>query len=185
MKTLCGRLAAEGFVTFAPDLYHGKVAATIKDAKILSSQLNEAQAKSDIADAVTFLSERADLTGRGLGVIGFSLGAYFALELSLEDPDRARTVVVFYGTRGGDYQGSKASYLGHFAENDEYEPAADVTSMEDALRAAGRPVTFHTYPGTGHWFFEQDRPDAYNKEAAQVAWERTVAFLRGELPRTR
>jgi len=185
MKTFCGRLAAEGFVIFAPDLYHGKVAATIKDAKTLSSQLNEAQAKADIADAVTFLNERADLPGRGLGVIGFSLGAYFALELSLEDADRMHTVVVFYGTRGGDYKGSKASYLGHFAENDEYEPAADVKNMEDALRAAGRPVTFHTYPGTGHWFFEQDRPDAYNEEAAKLSWERTVAFLRGELPRTR
>lgn len=61
MKALCGRLATEGFITFAPDLYHGKTATTIKEAEILSSQINEMQAKSDIADAVTYLSERADL----------------------------------------------------------------------------------------------------------------------------
>lgn len=183
MKALCGRLATEGFITLAPDLYRDKIAATIKDAEILSSKLNEAQAKSDIADAVTFLSERADPTGPGLGVIGFSLGAYYALGLSLEDPDRVRTVVVFYGTRSGDYRRSKATYLGHFAQTDDYEPASDVRSLEDSLRAAGRPVTFHTYAGTGHWFFEQDRSDAYNERAAKLAWERTVTFLREELPR--
>jgi len=182
LKAICGRLAKEGFIAFAPDLYRGKIAATIKDAEILSSELNETQAKSDIADAVTFLSERADLSGPGLGVIGFSLGAYFALGLSLEDPDRVRAVVVFYGTRSADYSRSKAAYLGHFAQTDDYEPASNVSSLEDALRTAGRPVTFHTYVGTGHWFFEQDRSDAYNEAAAKLSWERTVAFLREELP---
>jgi carboxymethylenebutenolidase len=182
MKALCRRLAAEGFVTFAPDLYHGKIAATIKEAEVLCKELDETQAKADIADAVSFLSERADLTGPHLGVIGFSLGVGFALGLSLEDPDRARAVVVFYGTMSGDYRRSKAAYLGHFAETDDYEPASEVRSLEDALRKAGRPVTFHTYVGTGHWFFEQDRPDAYNEAAAKLAWERTVAFLRKELP---
>lgn len=182
MKALCGRLAREGFITFAPDLYRGKIAATIKDAETLSSNLNEMQAKSDIADAVTFLSERADLSGPGLGVIGFSLGAYFALGLSVDDSDRVRTVVVFYGTRTADYRRSKAAYLGHFAETDDYEPASNVRRLENALRTAGRPVTFHTYVGTGHWFFEQDRSDAYKEVAAKLAWERTVAFLREELP---
>jgi len=182
MKALCGRLAAEGFVTFAPDLYHGKVAATIKEAEILSSKLNEMQANSDIAEAVTFLSERANLSGPGLGVIGFSLGAYYALGLSLEDPDRVRAVVVFYGTRGADYRRSKAAYLGHFAQTDDFEPASEVSSLQDALRTAGRPVSFHTYPGTGHWFFEQDRSDAYNEVASELAWERTLAFLREVLP---
>lgn len=182
MEALCRRLATEGFITFAPDLYRGKTATTIKEAEILSSQLNETQAKSDIADAVTYLSERADLIGPGLGVIGFSLGAYYALGLSLEDPDRVRAVVVFYGTRSADYGRSKAAYLGHFAQTDDYEPASDVSRLENALRTAGRPVTFHTYVGTGHWFFEQDRSDAYNELAAKLAWERTVAFLREELP---
>jgi len=181
IKAFCGRLAAEGFVAFAPDLYHGKVAATIKDAEILSSKLNETQAMSDTSDAATFLSERAGPSGPGLGVIGFSLGAYFALGLSLEDPDRVRAVVVFYGTRRADYRRSKAAYLGHFAQTDDYEPASEVSGLEDALRSAGRPVSFHTYPGTGHWFFEADRVDAYHEVASKLAWERTLDFLREEL----
>ena len=182
IKAFCGRLAAEGFVAFAPDLYHGKVAATIKDAEILSSKLNETQAVSDTSDAATFLSERAGPSSPGLGVIGFSLGAYFALGLSLEAPERVRAVVVFYGTRRADYRRSKAAYLGHFAQTDDYEPASEVSGLEDALRSAGRRVSFHTYPGTGHWFFEADRIDAYHEVASKSAWERTLGFLREELP---
>ena len=111
-------------------------------------------------------------------MIGFSLGAYYALDLSVAEPERIRSVVVFYGTGGGDFSRSKAAYLGHFAEMDQFEPPANVDSLEAALRNAGRPVTFHRYPGTGHWFFEPDRAQAFNQAAASLAWERTLAFLR-------
>jgi carboxymethylenebutenolidase len=172
----------EGFIAFAPDLYHGKVATTIEDADSLSNMLDSQQAKADIADAVRFLSERAALGGSWLAVIGFSLGAYYALDLSVADPERIRAVVVFYGTRAGDYRPSKSTYLGHFAETDEYESEADVNTLEDALRKADRPATFYRYQRTGHWFFEPDRQGAYNEQAATLAWERTVTFLRESLP---
>jgi carboxymethylenebutenolidase len=181
MKELCRRLALEGFIAFAPDLYHGQIAATIEEAEILSGRLKAKQARADIADAVGFVSQRAEPGGSGLGVIGFSLGAYYALGLSVDDPERVAAVVIFYGTRGGDYKQSKAAYLGHFAQTDDYEPASEVDGLERALRAAGRPATFYHYEGTGHWFFEQDRSDAYNQAAAQLAWERTVVFLRDVL----
>jgi carboxymethylenebutenolidase len=54
-----------------------------------------------------------------------------------------------------------------------------VAELEADIKQAGRPVTFYTYPGTGHWFFEPDRADAYNEAAAALAWERTLAFLKG------
>ena len=76
-----------------------------------------------------------------------------------------------------DFSSSRAAYLGHFADNDEYEPQANVDALEEALRRAGRRVTFHRYAGTGHWFFEPDRPQAYNEVAAKLAWDRTLAFL--------
>ena len=179
-KAFCRRLAEAGFVAFAPDLYHGKVADTIDGAQALGSALdaNQSQAKADIAEAVRFLTERAGQAGRGLTVVGFSLGAYYALDLSVTDPDRIRSVVVFYGTRCGDYSRSRAAYLGHFAETDEFEPQSEVDGLEEALRQAGRPVSFHHYPGTGHWFFEPDRADAFNQEAASLAWDRTLDFLR-------
>lgn len=179
MKDVCDRLAGEGFVAFAPDLYHGKVAVTIEEAERLSSELDDEQARADIAGAVDLLSDRA--TPDRLGVIGFSLGAYYALGLSVDDPERVRAVVLFYGVGPGDFSRSKAAYMGHFAETDEYEPAANVEWLEAALNEAGRPVIFYRYEDVGHWFFEPDRPDAYDQPAAQLAWDRTVAFLRNRL----
>ncbi len=180
MRAICTRLAHAGFVAFAPDLYHGKVADTIADAGTLGKALdsNHLQAKAEIADATRFLSERAVQTESGLAVIGFSLGAYYALDLAAADPEHIRSVVIFYGTGGGDYSTSRAAYLGHFAENDEYEPQPNVDELEESLRRAGRPVTFYRYPGTGHWFFEPDRSEAFNQAAASLAWDRTLAFLR-------
>lgn len=175
MRAFCTRLAESGLVAFAPDLYHGKVTDTIPGAEALSNALDPAGANTDIAEAVAFLNEQ---TGGHLAVIGLSLGAYFALDLSTADPEHIRSVVVFYGTGPSDFSNSEATYLGHFAEKDQFEPQAEVDNLEAALRRAGRPVTFCRYPGTGHWFFEPDRSGAYNQAAADLAWERTLAFLR-------
>ena len=179
-KAFCTRLAAAGFVAFAPDLYHGKVADSIPDAEALGRALdaNHLQAKAEIADAALFLSARAGQAGRQLTVIGFSLGAYYALDLAAADPEHIHSVVIFYGTGGGDFSSSRAAYLGHFAEQDEFEPQTNIDDLEQFLRLAGCPVTFYRYPGAGHWFFEPDRPQAYNPAAASLAWDRTLAFLR-------
>lgn len=179
LKAFCDRLAGAGFTAFAPDLYHGQLADTIPAADALASALHPKyrQAKAEVAAAARFMSERAGENGRGLAVIGFSLGAFYALDLAAGESENLRSVVLFYGTGGGDFSRSKAAFLGHFAEHDPYESPAEVDGLEQTLRQAGRPVTFHRYPGTGHWFFESDRSDAYDPAAASLAWERTLAFL--------
>jgi carboxymethylenebutenolidase len=179
IKAFCERLAKSGFVAFAPDLYHGKVARSIADAEALGGALdaNHLQAEAEIAEAARFLSERTGSANRGLAVIGFSLGAYYALNLSVADPERIRSVVLFYGTGPADFKNSRAAYLGHFAENDPYEPKSNVDDLEETLKQAGRPVTFYRYSGTGHWFFEPDVLQAYNETAASLSWDRTLAFL--------
>ena len=112
MKAFCTRLAESGFVAFAPDLYHGKVADNIADAEALGKALdaNHLQAKADIADA-DHVPQRTCWTGpqRGLAVIGFSLGAYYALDLAAADPEHIRSVVLFYGTGGGDFSTLESS----------------------------------------------------------------------------
>src|SRR5437763_16850 len=97
IKAFCTRLAEAGFVAFAPDLYHGQVAEDIPGAEKLARALgaNQQQAKSEIAGAVTFLNERAGQTAAGLAVIGFSLGASYALDLA-GDLEQLSSVVVFY-----------------------------------------------------------------------------------------
>lgn len=184
IKAFCTRLAESGFVAFAPDLYHGKVADTIARAESLSAALdgNFDRARAEVAQAAAYLNERVGPAGRGIAVIGFSLGAFYALDLSVTAAEHVRSVVVFYGTRPGDYGNSKAAYLGHFAEADEYEPQSAVDDLEESLRRAGRPVTLYRYSGTGHWFFEPDRVQAYNPAAASLAWDRTLAFLRHSFP---
>jgi carboxymethylenebutenolidase len=179
IKAFCTRLAESGFMVFAPDLYHGKVANTIDGAEKLSTALDthQAQVRTEIIEAKKFLIERTDQSHKNLAVIGFSLGAYFALDLAATDPEKINSVVVFYGTGPDDFSRSKAAFLGHFAEKDEYEPQSNVDNLEAALRKAGRPVTLFQYLGTGHWFFEPDRVQAYNREAANMAWARTLEFL--------
>lgn len=183
IKAFCRRLAEAGFVAFAPDLYHGKVAKTIAEAEILGGTVdaNYIQAKIEVVEAARFLLEYTSHDYRGLAVVAFSLGAYFALALADAEPDYIHSVVLFYGTDGtvgGDYSRSRASYLGHFAEMDVYESQSNIDHLAMVLRQAGRPVDFHLYPGTGHWFFEPDRVQAYHPEAANLAWQRTLDFLK-------
>lgn len=179
IKDVCDRLAALGFVAYAPDLYHGQLAATIEEAEQLSSQLDGERARAETAVSVTTLLQYA--TNQTIGVIGFSMGASFATHLAGEDPEHVRAVVVFYGAGEGNFEQMQATFLGHFAENDPYEPAEWVEWMENELKKAGKTAVFHHYPNAGHWFFEPDRPDAYNKAAAQLAWEHTTAFLHQNL----
>jgi carboxymethylenebutenolidase len=95
-----------------------------------------------------------------------------------EYPQDIHKVVLFYGSYS-DLQFSKAraNILGHFAEVDEWEPAEEVSKMESNMRSAGLGPVFHKYPNTSHWFFEKDRPE-FNAEAAELAWTRTLGFLR-------
>jgi carboxymethylenebutenolidase len=180
IKELCRRLAAEGFVVFAPDLYHGKVAKTIPEAEQYGGELeaNSEQAKADVAAAAAYLRTRVSAAGNDLAVLAISLGAYFAADLAAADPEHIRSVVLFYGSGDTDVAGSQAAYLVHYAENDPYEPPIYAEKFAAALKAAARPAACYVYPGTTHWFFEADRVEEYNEAAANLAWARTIAFLK-------
>lgn len=182
---LCDRLAGAGFVALAPDLYRGRTAGTIDAAEELLGRRDSEQMTADAIDAVALLRGHQAVRGGGLGAVGFSMGAAWAILLATEcRPDDFAAVVIFYGSAEGDFARSRAAFLGHFAPGDEWEPDEGVAVLEAAIRAAGKEVTFHRYPGAGHWFFEVDRPDAYDPAAAELAWERTVAHLRRHLSRT-
>lgn len=178
-------LAAAGFAVTAPDMFGGQVASTIEDAERLSSSAESPEAEPAVEAtalaAVDDLAARLGPTSR-IGVLGFSFGAAYATLLPAER-DRLVASVVYYGVYTGDHLGrSSAAVLGHFAETDQFESDEGIAELEDGLRAAGRDVTLHRYPGTGHWFAEPSR-DAYVLEAAELAFERTVAFLRAHLVR--
>lgn len=181
-KEVCERLAQAGYVALAPDVYHGKIATTIEEAQQLRKvyEGEQEQALADMTAAVTYLRQHPAVRGQGIGCVGFSMGAWSAYELSCARPSDIVAVVAFYGVGNpeADYSGARAVYLGQYVEHDEWEPDEFVNQLETKLRADGREATFHRYSGAGHWFMEENRPDAYNAEAARVAWERTLDFLR-------
>jgi carboxymethylenebutenolidase len=181
MRDFATRLAGEGFVVLAPDLYHGPVATTAEDAEQLATSVVPGNVVREVAGATQFLLTHEQTLGSAIGVVGFSFGASWALWLAENRPTDIAATVIFYGSSDRDFVKARSAFLGHFAESDPYEPRAAVRAMENQLMTAGRSTTFHVYPGTGHWFFESDRPDAYHPSAAHLAWERTASFLKQQL----
>lgn len=175
----CDRLAGTGFAVAAPDLYEGRLATTVEDADRMSSALDEDVADAYALTAVDALGEIVGGPDARLGALGFSMGAPWALWLPAHRPVVAS--VVYYGTMvGPSLSAATSPVLGHFAQDDEYEPEESVAALEAALLAAGRDCELHRYPGTGHWFAEPSR-DAYDQAASELAFERTAAFLRRAL----
>ena len=180
-KGVCDRLAKSGFVALAPDIYHGKTATTIPEAKRLRSRLNNTNLRKELIEATRYLRATFAETGDKIGVLGFSLGAYWALWLATANPKEVGAVVTFYGTRKGDYRNAQAAFQGHYAENDKWEPLHSVRELEKRIRVQGKEVEFHTYSSTTHWFFEKNQSKAYNPAAATLAWKRTLRFLHAHL----
>jgi dienelactone hydrolase len=140
-KDVCERLAAEGFVAFAPDRYGGPTAATIEEAEALQRQReDQVRTEAALVASVEFLSAHEAVVGEELGALGFSAGAAWALLLSVRKPDLLRAVIAFYGTGlrlQSEHSKARAAYLGHYAELDEWEPVDEVLGTQEALRAAG------------------------------------------------
>ena len=180
-KGVANKLASQGFLALAADLHDSAVAGSVAEAKELLSKMDDARVKQIVLGAADYLGSDPSMKGRKIGVVGFSMGAGWSLLLSTLKPESVGAVVVFYGTYPMDFSKSEASYLGHYAPDDEWEPLADVRATEEKIRGAGRDVEFHFYPGTKHWFVEENRPVEYNREASNLAWKRTLEFLDSKL----
>jgi len=180
-QDLCERLAGKGFVALAPDLYHGATAKTIAQAKQLRSKLRRAVLTKEITGAVDYLRVMPGAERFKVGVAGLSLGAYWASWLADSKPDDVGALVLFYGIKTPGE--ARAAVMGHFAGDDDYVRIASVRKLERKLEADGRKASIFVYPGTRHWFFEKDRKEAYNAEAARLAWERSHKFLFTSLKR--
>jgi carboxymethylenebutenolidase len=172
------RLGAAGFAVVAPDMFGGEVATTVEGAEKLARGSDE-EAINGIVLATLDRLLRALGPSSKVAVLGFSFGAHWSVWAPTQS-DQVVASILYYGTTGDNLDASTTPVLGHFAEDDPYETAEWVAEFEGILQKVGRDVTIHRYPETGHWFAEPSR-DAYRPDAAELAFERTVAFLRAQL----
>jgi carboxymethylenebutenolidase len=184
IKGVADRFAREGFVALAPDLYHGETVSEPDDAAKLAMTLNMGQAAKDLSGAVDETLRRASTDH--IGVVGFCMGGGLALLLATQRPDAVAACVPFYGAvpPGGpepDWAAMTAAVQGHYAEDDDHAGPAVAEALQTKLRSLGKDVEIHIYPATKHAFFNDDRPEVYNEEAAAAAWARTIVFLEAKL----
>ncbi|HET9488535.1 MAG TPA: dienelactone hydrolase family protein [Methylomirabilota bacterium] len=178
IKSVCDRFAGEGFTALAPDLYHGKTASEPDEAGKLFMALNIGQAEKDLRAATTTLLQHSST--RTVGVVGFCMGGQLALFAATLNP-AVGACVDFYGIHPNvkpDYSKLSGPVLGLFAETDQFVTPQAARDVDAAIKKAGKQSEIHIYPNVGHAFFNDERPDAYNKAAAEDAWRRTLAFFR-------
>jgi carboxymethylenebutenolidase len=184
IKDVVDRVAAEGFVAIAPDLYHGESAAEPDGAGKLMMALNIAEAAKDMSGAIDVLQQR---TGADkVGVVGFCMGGGLALVAACHRPDAVAAVAPFYGLipwagAQPDWSKLSAKVVGHYAANDGYFTPENAAALQAQLRELGKEATLHVYDGVDHAFFNDTRPEVYNAAASATAWQRTIDLFRTAL----
>jgi carboxymethylenebutenolidase len=172
IKQLADRLSDEGFTVLAPDLFGGRLPADLQAAEATLHEADPNYLASATLSSVSVLARRFT----EIGVIGLGMGGSLGLWASVRAADTVNRVVSFYGTQTVDFTGSGSAYLIHLAERDPWVSSDDAAFMQATMGLEGLSVEMHSYPGTEHGFFEPG--DTYDDKAAELAWERTLAFLR-------
>ena len=183
IRDTCDRLAREGFVALAPDLYRGESTADPDAAGRLMMGLEIPRAARDLDGAVRALLDHDAVNGARVGAVGFCMGGQLALFAATRNR-RIGAVVDCYGIHPKvtlDLSGLEAAVLGIFAERDAFVPPDAARKLEADLRGAGKRVRIRIVPGVDHAFMNDARPDVHDPKAAAEAWAEAIAFLRQEL----
>ncbi|MCO4320051.1 dienelactone hydrolase family protein [Aliidiomarina quisquiliarum] len=183
IKDICDRFAAAGFVALAPDLYHGESTTSPDNAGRLMMAINIERTENDLRGAVNYLLEHEATTGNKVGTVGFCMGGQLSLYAACAN-DKVGACVNFYGIHPDvkpNLATLQAPVLGFFAENDSSVPPAAARQLESDLKAAGKEVEIHIYPGVDHAFFNNTRPEVFHQESAQDAWAKMLSFFQTEL----
>jgi len=199
IRSVADRVAAEGYVALAPDVFHRSAPGIelkydqdgLQRGIGLMTQVTATEAMADVNGALAYLKGRPEVGGRGVGAMGFCFGGHLTYLSACEQPIAA--AASFYG--GGIAVGSpgndgpptiartpkiKGRILCLFGANDGYIPQEQVAAIKEALAAAKVRSEVVVYPGVGHGFFCDERAD-YDATSATDAWHRVTSLFKSEL----
>ena len=177
------KLADQGYVSLAIDLYRGKSTADPSEAHELMRGLPEDRAVRDLKAAVAFLKSRRNVEPAKIGSIGWCMGGGYSLAAAMSEPTLAATVIN-YGRLATEPESLKrihAAILGIFGGQDRGIPVESVHAFEAALKQMDKKVEIHIYPDAGHGFENPNNKDGYRAADTADAWQHTVAFLQDNL----
>jgi len=183
VRALADRIAGQGFVVLAVDLYGGETATNTSGARDLMVAVveNPELANENIRQAYQFLNESAQAPR--IGSLGWSFGGGWALNTAMLFPDDLDAVVIYYGqvtANAERLEPINTPILGLFGENDRGVPEKSVRAFESALANLGKNHEIVIYPDAGHAFADPGASN-YNAKAAEEAWQKVVEFLNENL----
>jgi carboxymethylenebutenolidase len=183
IQNVTDRFAKEGFVAFAPDLYHGKTTTSPDEAGRLLMELDAERAGREISAAGAFLLSRPECSSKSFGVVGFCMGGALAQYAATSNPNVGAAVSFYGGFKKVSLRWKNLSgpILMIYGEMDESVPPSEAKPLEDKLKALGKNVETVIFRGAPHGFFNDTRPGIYREECAKDAWQRTLAHFRAHL----
>jgi carboxymethylenebutenolidase len=183
VKEQASKLADQGYVALAIDLYRGKVATTPEEAHEIMRGVPEDRASRDLDAAFRYLQSQSNVKKNRIGAIGWCMGGGYSLDVALLEPQLAADVINYghLATDDATLKKIKAPILGLFGAQDRGIPPEAVKRFEQQLRQLGKKVEITIYPDAGHAFENPNNKEGYRPNDAIDAWNKTVAFLASTL----
>lgn len=179
IRSLLRRLAHEGFVALAPDLYHGTTTKDPNEAGKLMASLDWPRALDEIDAAASYLEGHPRSNGK-VGIIGFCMGGALTFAAAAHTPTFS-AAVPFYGVpKQADWSRLKAPVLAHFSKTDPWATPQAAKDIEKAIESHGGSMHLELYDAE-HAFMNDTRPEVYAPKEAAKAWEKTIEFLKEHL----
>lgn len=184
IKDICDRFAKLGFVALAPDLYNGVSAKSPDEAGILMMALNISEAEKTIRSAIETVLAVDGVIVKTVGIVGFCMGGQLAVFAACANPTTISACVNFYGIHPSvspNYKQLSATLYGFFAELDKSVPPETVNTLASTLQDLQKDYTFKIFENTHHAFFNDTRPQVYNKEAATECWNKMIELFTSKI----
>lgn len=188
VKEQASKLADQGYVTLAIDLYRGKVATTPNEAHEFMGGVPPDRASRDLEAAFNFLQSQSNVKKDRIGAIGWCMGGGYSLGLALQEPRLAADVINYgvydYASLAKDQAAIKkinAPIVGFFGAQDRGIPTDDLRKFWEQMKSQKKVAVFSIYPDAGHAFENPNNKDGYRPKDAEDAWKKTVAFFEATL----